>query len=143
MRGGQSSPGTRRRISSSGLVNGGLAGGIHPSFTTQKRKMVDLPHPGVPLCPPTLHRPLSISLSLPVPASVCRCGVVLCLASQLVVCSLSPFSMSALPDSCLLHSVSLNVFNPSVSLVCSKKKKLHFEFQNIWNYLFAEWSATS
>lgn len=53
----------RRRISSSGSVNGGLAGGIHPSFTTQKRKMVDLPHPGVPPSPtPCPHRSLSVPL---------------------------------------------------------------------------------
>lgn len=35
--------------------------------------------------PPTPHRPLSISLSLPVPPSVCPCGVVSCLASQVLV----------------------------------------------------------
>lgn len=39
----------KRRISSSGSVNGGLVGGTLPRFTTQKRKMVEssgaFPHP--------------------------------------------------------------------------------------------------
>lgn len=37
----QSTAGRRRRTSSRGSVNGGLVGGTHPSFTTQRRKMVE------------------------------------------------------------------------------------------------------
>lgn len=66
---GRSTAGTRRRISSSGSVNGGLAGGIHPSFTTQKRKMVDLPHPRAG--PPRPPRPIVLCPSVSRSPSVC------------------------------------------------------------------------
>lgn len=95
---GRSTAGTRRRISSSGSVNGGLAGGIHPSFTTQKRKMVDLPHPGLP------HAPIAPSLSLSLPLF----RVVSCLVSSRKSWSSWPtiVSMSTLSDSFLLHSLN-------------------------------------
>lgn len=106
---GRSTAGTRRRISSSGSVNGGLAGGIHPSFTTQKRKMVDLPHPGVPLAHPrpiVLCLFLSLFLSLPLFVRVVSCLVSPRKSWSVLFCQFSrpPFSMSAPPDSCLLHS---------------------------------------
>lgn len=97
----QITAGRRRRISSSGSVNGGLAGGIHPSFTTQKRKMVDLPHLGVPLTPThTSSSPLSICL--------CPCGLVAlsCLASCGLFFLFPSVHSSAPQNTCVLHFVN-------------------------------------
>lgn len=87
------------------------------------------PPRGAP-CPP--HAPSSsvyFPLSLCAPASVCPCGVVSCLVSPRKSWSVlmkffrPPFSMSAPPDSCLPHSVSLNVlFSTHRSPVCENTR---------------------
>lgn len=141
----RSTPGTRRRISSSGSVNGGLAGGIHPSFTTQKRKMVDLPHPGVPLTHPRPIVPclfLSLFLSLPLFVRVVSCLVLPRKSWSDLSCQVfrPPFSISAPPDSCLLHSVSLNVlFSTHQCLVCENPLCFFLE----WLAQFLCWTQNS
>lgn len=77
----------KRRISSSGSVNGGLVGGTLPSFTTQRKKMVE--PSGVLLHPPTAIR--SVFVCVPVRDVSCASGTLTLLyhlPCQLSVCLL-------------------------------------------------------
>lgn len=73
----------KRRISSSGSVNGGLVEGTLPRFTTQKRKMVESSVPS----PASTHSSLCLFVCVPVLDVSCASGTLLYhLPCQLSVC---------------------------------------------------------
>lgn len=86
------------------------------------------PPRGAP-CPPT---PPSSSVYISLSSCPCLCLSVWCrvlsrLASRGLFSSVPPFSMSAPPDSCLLHSVSLNVLFSTHPTSLWRKKKAIFK----------------